>query len=515
MNENMMLNISSGPHFRQRLTTRGVMTNVVIALLPATIFGIFHFGIHAFLVIACSILSTTLSEFVFDFIAKKPNTVKDGSAVVTGLLLALSLSPSVPLYIPVLGGMFAILVVKCFFGGLGKNFMNPALAARCFLLISFGTQMTTFTLDGVSGPTPLAAMKAGETINIASVFLGTSSGVIGGSALMLLIGGLYLWVVGDITIHIPLAVIATFTVFVGLFGGQGFELPYLLANIAGGGILMGAFFMATDPVTNPVTLRAQTIFGIIIGLLAGLFRVKGASADSVSYAIIFANILVPFLDKLPMHKPLGYNKGEYKEREFPKAAINLMVIALVTGLALSGVYAMTKSKIEEQQKLASAQSYKAVLPEAETFAFDDAITAAVEELAGVTYDEASFRRTYINDCAVGQGADGSVVGYVVAVTTAEGYDGNISLSVGIDPSGMVTGIAFTELNETAGMGMRVDEDVFKDQFKGVTTDAFTLNKSGNSTEDNDIDTVSGASTTSGAVVEAVNTALAFYRDHIA
>lgn len=491
------------------------MMNVVIALLPATIFGIFRFGLHAFLVIACSILATTLSEFVFDFIAKKPNTVKDGSAVVTGLLLALSLSPSVPLYIPVLGGMFAILVVKCFFGGLGKNFMNPALAARCFLLISFGTQMTNFTVDGVSGPTPLAAMQAGETINIARTFLGLSSGVIGGSALMLLIGGLYLWVVGDITIHIPLSIIATFTLFIGIFGGQGFELPYLIANIVGGGILMGAFFMATDPVTNPVTLRAQTIFGIIIGLLAGLFRVKGASADSVSYAIIITNMLVPFLDKLPMHKPLGYNKGEYKEREFPKSAINLMAIALVTGLALSAVYAMTKDKIEEQQKLANAQSYKTVLADAETFSFDDGITAAVEELAGTPYDEASFRRTYINDCAVGEAADGSTAGYVVSVTTAEGFDGNITLTVGIDPSGMVTGIAFTELAETAGMGMRVDEDVFKDQFAGVTTDAFTLNKSGNSTAENDIDTVSGASTTSMAVVEAVNTALAFYRDHIA
>lgn len=510
-----MLNISSSPHFRQRLTTGAVMANVVIALFPATVFGIYRFGLHAFLVIACSILATTFSEFVFDFIAKKPNTLTDGSAVVTGLLLALSLSPSVPLYIPILGGMFAILVVKCFFGGLGKNFMNPALAARCFLLISFGTQMTNFAVDGVSGATPLAAMQAGETINIADTFLGFSSGVIGGSALMLLIGGLYLWVVGDITIHIPGSILFTFTLFIALFGGQGFDLPYLIANIAGGGILMGAFFMATDPVTNPVTLKAQTIFGVIIGLLAGLFRVKGASADSVSYSIVMANMLVPILDKLPMHKPLGYNNGEYKEREFPKAAVNLTVIALITGFALSGVYAMTKDKIEEQKKLANAESYRAVLPEADSFSFDDKITAAVEELSGQTYDEASFRRTYINDCAVGNAADGSVIGYVVAVTTAEGFEGNIGVSVGIDPSGAVTGISFTELHETAGMGMRVDEDVFKNQFTGVAAEAFTLNKSASSSADNEIDTVTGASTTSGAVVEAVNTALAFYRDHIA
>ena len=512
MNE-QILNISSSPHFRSPLTTGKVMTNVCVALMPATVFGIYRYGLHAFLIIACSILSAVLCEFVFDFIAKKPNTITDGSAVVTGLLLALSLSPSVPLYIPILGSAFAILVVKCFFGGLGKNFMNPALAARCFLLISFGTQMTTFTVDGVSGPTPLAAMKAGDVINIADAYLGFAPSVIGGSALCLLIGGLYLWVTGGITIHIPAAVILSFTLFVGLFGGQGFELPFLLANIVGGGILMGGFFMATDPVTNPVTLRSQTIYGGIIGILAGLFRVKGASADSVSYSIVIANMLVPFLDKLPMHKPLGYNNAE-NQHEFPKSAINLFVIALITGLALSGVYAMTKNKIEEQQKLANAESYKAVLADAESFSFDDAITASVEELAGSAYDD-SFGRTYIDDVVVGNGADGSVVGYVIAVTTADGFDGDIAMSVGIDPEGTVKGIAFTELNETAGMGMRVDEPEFKDQFADVSTDAFTLNKGGDSSTPDDINTVSGASTTSGAVVNAVNTALAFYRDHIA
>ena len=510
----MMFNISSSPHFRQNLTTGNVMRDVVIALMPATVFGIYHFGLRAFLVIACSILATTLSEFIFDFIAKKPNTLTDGSAVVTGLLLALSLSPAVPLYIPVVGGAFAILVVKCFFGGLGKNFMNPALAARCFLLISFGTQMTNFNLDGMSGPTPIAALKAGETISIANTYLGFSSGVIGGSALMLLIGGLFLWVIGGITIHIPAAVIISFTAFLAIFGGRGFDIPFLLANIVGGGILMGAFFMATDPVTNPVTIRGQVVFGIIIGLLAGLFRVKGSSADSVSYAIVITNMLVPFLDKIPVHKPLGYNEDEYAPKEFPKAAINLFVIALVTGLALSGVYAMTKGKIAEQQMQANAESYRAVLPEAENFSYDDAINSALAELDGTTYDEA-FGRTYVNEAVVGEKADGSAAGYVISVTTADGFDGDITLSVGLNPDGSVSGIAFTELAETAGMGMRVDEDVFKDQFSGVATDAFILNKSGSSSAENEIDTVSGASTTSGAVVNAVNTALAFYRDHIA
>ncbi|MCR5160650.1 MAG: RnfABCDGE type electron transport complex subunit D [Lachnospiraceae bacterium] len=515
MNENMY-NISSSPHIRQDLTVTNVMGNVVIALLPATIFGIYRFGLHALIIIIAAILSTTLSEFVFDFIAKKPNTVKDLSAVVTGLLLALSLPPSVPVYIPIIGGMFAIFVVKCFFGGLGKNWMNPALGARCFLLISFGTTMTRFTVDGVSAATPLAAMKAGETIRLADVYLGFSNSVIGGSALALLIGGLYLWVSGGITITIPASCIIAFTAFIAIFGGQGFDIPFLIANICAGGILMGAFFMATDPVTSPMTTSSQILFGVIIGLLAGLFRVKGSAADSVSYAIIISNMFVPFLDKLPVPKPLGYkSNGEYKEFQFPMSAVNLCAITLVAGLALSGVFAMTKDKIDEQKMLANAESYKAVLPEAETFSFNDDLTAAVEALGGETYDSASFGRTYINDVIVGEGADGSVVGYVISATSAEGFEGNVTMSVGLGPDGTMKGIAFTELNETAGMGMRVDEDVFKDQFKDVKVDSFTLNKAGGSTADNEIDSVSGASTTSGAVVNAVNTALAFYAEHIA
>ena len=273
--------------------------------------------------------------------------------------------------------------------------------------------------------------------------------------------------------------------------------------------------MATDPVTCPVTARSQVLFGIIVGLFAGLFRVKGSSADSVSYAIVISNMFVPFLDKIPVHKPLGYRHGEYEEKEFPKAAINLCVIALITGLALSAVYALTKDKIAEQQMQANAESYRAVLPDAENFSYDDAINDAVAALEGGTYDQGSFGRTYVNEVVVGETADGQAAGHVLSVTSAEGFDGNITLSVGINADGEVQGIAFTELNETAGMGMRVDEDEFKSQFGGVTTDAFVLDKSGNASADNEINTVSGASTTSGAVVNAVNTALAFYRDHIA
>ena len=513
MNENR-LNISSSPHDRQSLTTAGVMLQVILALMPATVFGIWHFGMHAFLVIATSILSCVVSEFVFDFIAKRQNTVTDLSAVVTGLLLALSLSPSVPLYIPVIGGMFAILVVKCFFGGLGKNFMNPALAARCFLLLSFGTQMTRFTVDGVSSATPIAALQAGEVINIRDIYLGYSNSVIGGSALALLIGGLFLWVLDGIAIEISVSVIASFTLFLLIFSGRGFDVPYLIANICGGGILMGAFFMATDPVTNPVTFKGGVFFGIIIGVLAGLFRVKGSSADSVSYAIVMANMFVPFLDKLSIRKPLGYRSGENAPK-FPISAVNLCLITLVAGLALSGVYSMTKSKIADQELQAKAESFQEVLPDATVFEYDDELNGVITGFDGAYYDTSKFRNTLVNEAVVGKDDSGAVQGYVISVTSADTYDGTLTISVGIAEDGTVKGIAFTELHDSAGMGMEADKEEFKGQFHDVLTESFTLNKGGNSTADNDINTVSGASKTSQAVVDAVNTALAFYRDHIA
>ncbi len=514
MNEdNKLLNISSSPHVRSPLTTGEVMLEVILALMPATAFGLYRYGFHAFLVIICSILTAVLTETVFDLIAKKGNTVKDGSAVVTGLLLALSLPPKAPLYLPIIGSMFAILVVKCFFGGLGKNFMNPAVTARCFLLISFSTAMTDFSVDAVSSATPLEQMAAGNTVNVAQMYLGFSNGVIGGSAIALLIGGLFLWIMGGINLEIPVSCIVAFTAFLAIFGGHGLSPAYLLANICGGGLLMGAFFMATDPVTSPVNRSGQVVYGAVMGIIAALFRVFGTAADSFSYAIIITNMLVPFIDRLPIPKPLGYKGGEYKEREFPKAAVNLTIITLVAGLILSGVFALTKTKIEENDMAASMASYEDVLPDAESFAYDDDLTDQIDALGGEIYAE-EYGKSYVDAAVVGTASDGSVVGYIICVTNSEGFDGDISLSVGFTPEGELTGISFTELTETAGMGMRADEDEFKDQFKGIPAQELTLNKSGGSTADDEIDSVSGASTTSGAVVKAVNTAIKFFNENI-
>ena len=182
---NAVLNISSGPHARDRWTTRFIMLMVAAALLPATIVGIAVNGVHAGLIVLLSVVSAVGTEFVFDTLCHKPKTYLDGSALVTGLLLALSLSPSTPLYAPVIGAIFAILIAKLCFGGLGKNFINPALAGRCFLLISFGKDMTNFEIDGVSTATPIAVLAEGHAVDITKMFLGTGGGVIGASILAL------------------------------------------------------------------------------------------------------------------------------------------------------------------------------------------------------------------------------------------------------------------------------------------------------------------------------------------
>lgn len=507
-------NVSSSPHVRSRLTTSKVMYDVILALLPAAVFGVYRFGSHAFLVIAASVLSAVLTEFVFDYIAKKPNTVKDGSAVVTGLLLALCLPAGVPLYVPCAGSLFAILFVKCFFGGLGRNFMNPALAGRCFLLLSFSGVMADYSVDGVSSATPLEVLASGQTVNVTDAFLGFGGGVIGSSIVALCLGGLYLWVIGAVTFEIPAAVLVSFAAFIALFGGQGFDSAYIWLHLATGGVVMGAFFMATDPVTSPVTSAGQLLYGVLTGVLCGVFRVFGSTPDSVSYAIIIANLATPLIDEISVPVPYGFRKQTEGKRSIPKSALILCAITLIAGAALSGVYGMTKERIDEQKVAASAASYREVCPQAASFDHDDDLNAAVGALGGEIYGT-EFGKVYINEAVVGKDENGGAAGCVLSVTSADGFGGNhITISVGIAADGTVNGISFTELNETAGMGMLCGEDAFKGQFAGVNTERFVLNKAGGGTAENEIDSVSGASVSSGAVVNAVNAALAFYAENI-
>lgn len=281
------------------------MMAVVIALLPAAGFGIYHFGPRALMIILLSIASTVGTEFLFG-LYKKKMTITDLSAVVTGLLLAMNLPVSAPWWMPVMGGVFAILVVKMLFGGLGQNFMNPALAARCFLLISFPAQMTDFAYDTFTGATPLAALKAGESVNVMNMIIGKTAGTIGEtSVIALVIGACILILLGIIDLRIPGSYIVTFVLFVGLFGGHGFDPAYLSAQVAGGGLMLGAFFMATDYVTRPITIKGQYVFGIFLGIMTGIFRVFGPAAEGVSYAIILGNLIVPLIEKITWPKAFG------------------------------------------------------------------------------------------------------------------------------------------------------------------------------------------------------------------
>lgn len=304
-----LFKVSSNPHIRSKVTTNGIMLAVIVALMPATGFGIYNFGPRALAVILVTVAATVLTEFLFG-LYKKKTTVSDLSAVVTGLLLALNLPVTIPLWMAALGGVFAILVVKMLFGGLGQNFMNPALAARCFLLISFPTAMTSFDCDTYTGATPLAALKAGEQVNVMDMVIGRTAGTIGEtSVIALIIGACFLILLGIIDLRIPGSYIVTFVLFTGIFGGRGFDPAYLAAQLSGGGLMLGAFFMATDYVTRPITIKGQYLYGIFIGIMTGIFRIFGPGAEGVSYAIILGNLLVPLIERITKPTAFGYQKG--------------------------------------------------------------------------------------------------------------------------------------------------------------------------------------------------------------
>ncbi|MBQ9765058.1 MAG: RnfABCDGE type electron transport complex subunit D [Lachnospiraceae bacterium] len=319
-----MYNVSASPHARSKVTTQRIMFDVALALVPAGAFGIYNFGLRALVVMLVCVGACVLTEFVYEKLMKKTVTIMDGSALVTGLLLAYNLPVSMPLWMAFLGSVFAILIVKMVFGGLGQNFMNPALGGRAFLVASFGSYMNNFepvkkvatdvaggatpwdAVDAVSSATPLAMLKNGETVDILDMFIGNINGTIGEvSALAILVGAAYLVIRKVISLRIPLTYILSFVVFMILFGGKGLDVNFLLAHVCGGGLMLGAFFMATDYVTSPITVGGQVIFGIFLGVLTGIFRVFGGSSEGVSYAILMGNLIVPLIEKITLPKAFG------------------------------------------------------------------------------------------------------------------------------------------------------------------------------------------------------------------
>lgn len=300
------LTMSLAPHLKSNESTRRIMLDVIIALTPAMLGAIYYFGFNAVKLIVISVVAAVVFEMGAQKFFKKDILIGDLSAVVTGLLLAFNLPAGVPWWIPVFGAAFAIIIVKEFFGGIGSNFMNPALAGRAALVASWPVLMGTYMgPDGITGATPLTLIKSGsESLpSITNMFIGNIGGSIGEtSALLLLIGGIYLLIRKVIDWKIPVFYIGT-TVIMLLLLGVNTDL--LLYHVLGGGLILGAFFMATDYSSSPVTPMGRIIFGVGAGVLTALIRVKGGMPEGVSYAILLMNVASPVIEKFTKPKVFG------------------------------------------------------------------------------------------------------------------------------------------------------------------------------------------------------------------
>lgn len=309
-----LLSVSSSPHIRSGESNKSIMRDVALALTPAAAFGIYNFGYRAFYVLVLAILSAVITEALCQKLRGVPVTVNDYSAVVTGLLLGMNLPVSVSLWIPVVGSVFAIAIVKQAFGGLGHNFMNPALAARAMLVASWPVEMTSWTAvapDAVSAATPLGIMKEGLGVQLPSLteaLIGGVGGCIGEtSALLLIIGGLYLLFRGVISFRIPVVYIGTFSVLAFFF--TGFDAYYTLMHVLTGGLMLGAFFMATDYASSPITIKGQYIYAFGIGVLTAVIRFYGGYPEGVSYSILIMNVAAPLIDRYMKPRVFGGAKS--------------------------------------------------------------------------------------------------------------------------------------------------------------------------------------------------------------
>jgi electron transport complex protein RnfD len=331
----VILTVSSPPHIYGTDTIEKRMRDVIIALIPACIFAVYHYGLHTFIVIAVAVMSAMSAEFLFQRVAGKKVTVDDHSAAITGLLIAFNLPPDIPYWIPIIGSVFAIVAVKQLFGGLGQNFVNPALAARAFLLASFPAHMTNWTFapdvmsgatfdaassasyDAATSATYLARIKADPSFtpdfyDYLAVLFGKLGGCIGEtSAVALLLGGGYLLYRRVINWRIPVCYIGTFALLAFIYGREGFFTGNVLFEVLNGGLIMGAFFMATDYATSPVTPKGKVIFGIGCGFLLYLIRFYGGYPEGVCYSILIMNLLVPVIDKYI--RPRVYGKKRSKK----------------------------------------------------------------------------------------------------------------------------------------------------------------------------------------------------------
>lgn len=309
--DHTLVKVTSNPHIRSNKSSiERIMRDVIIALLPACILGVYFFGFNALLTLIVCVASCLFAEWIYEKIAKKPITIKDGSAVITGLLLGMNLPPTVPIWLPVVGSFFAIIIAKQLFGGLGHNFINPALAARAFLLASYPTEMTKWSVDATTSATQLGLMKESgfipQTQDYINALIGLKGGCIGEvCAIAIILGGLYLMIRQVISWRIPVAYLGTFLILTALLKRTGYDATYPVYELLTGGLLLGAFFMATDYSSSPVTPLGQLIFGIGCAVLTVVIRFKGGYPEGVSYSILIMNLVVPYLDRFMKPKVYG------------------------------------------------------------------------------------------------------------------------------------------------------------------------------------------------------------------
>ena len=523
------------PQLRQPSTTRAMMLDVMVALTPALGMAVFFFGLRALVLAAVSVGSCVLFEVLYRLLTRQRQSVGDLSACVTGLLLALSLPASTPYWVPVMGAAFGIIVVKQFYGGLGRNFMNPALAGR-MLAGTLPMLMTTWpqpmqklpltAVDAVSAATPMSYLHEGslppQALNI--MFLGERGGCMGEiSAFMLLLGLVYLLLRRVISSRVPLSYLGTVAVIALLSAPEGVSLPIWTAyQLMGGGLLMGAVFFATDPTTSPVTPRGQIMFGVGCGLLTMLLRSSSPYPEGVGWAILTMNCMVWLLDRLGLPRrfgignfaatraklaELGASLAEIKfvmprldlQRYRPKegqapgeAWLDLLRSALKTVGPFAGVFALTCGVIFGVHRFTDLNTARAeiqVQRELLAQAMPQAVVGA----------ETPYHAAGALSITAGYGEEGHLLGYCVEVQS-QGFGGPVTMTVGVDLNGTVTGVAIESHSETNRVGTAAMTPAALARYVGRSG---TIRSSGN----NSVDTVTGATATSKAITAGVNRAL--------
>ena len=519
--------VISAPLVRDRASVSTIMLDVIVALLPALAMGVYYFGVRVLVLTAVSVSGCIGFEAMYCKWTGKPNTTGDLSACVTGLLLAMSLPVTTPYWAPLLGGAFAIIIVKQFYGGLGKNFMNPALAGR-MLLLSFHAMMTTWVdtldhqsvlegVDAVSTATPMSYLHIGKlpAQSVTQLLLGQHGGAMGEVASFLLImGGAYLLARRVISWRIPISYLGTVALLTLMFPrGDGGAAAWMACNLLGGGLILGAFFMATDYTTSPVTPRGQLYYGVGCGVLTVVLRYFGSYPDGVGFAILTMNCCVWLLDRIGLPRRFGVDRsvgvhrwlesrkarlavlrpakpgiklftpgimpGEQdldKIRAWGRCAAWLCGAILVTALGVQAVWLATSQIVAERENLAMEQLLEAVLPSAEV-------------ASETPYLDENARRILA-------GYDGNdLVGYCIELEV-QGFGGVMDMVVGVDVNGQVTGILVTEHSEHPDVGGRALTAAYLSKYLGKSG---TIREQGR----NGVSAVSGATDTCRAITEGV------------